>query len=279
MCNAAAGPAEREAEQILMYHVTNVSADENRPDWREVKVHVADDEYFDGDLYDLPVACFTTTLRNGLLPATSPYPRQSSNGEKLKSEYWRVDVPFDPSDFDIYKMAEVNIQIHLLCLHKASQDEKEKVLAKIMPRQKLASQEDLKKYFPDDGANDYDKKDEHFFVNVCFINPVSLANGEWSQVKRDTKNSRIRGNKEFTQKSHSEKLREWGKRQLHLPQSSDRVHLQQIEHFMQNGSQNGMEALQKQWEGLFDQKAEPIDENDDEVNDELAEDFAAHKIS
>ena len=64
---------------IWMYHVTNVSAQNRRPDWHEIKpCSIANDKTYDGDLLGLPLASFTTTRYDGGhrdMPTISPYPR------------------------------------------------------------------------------------------------------------------------------------------------------------------------------------------------------------
>ena len=234
-----------------MYHVTNVPSGEDQPNWTEIRLNVADDSHFDGDLLDLPVACFTTTLFNGGLPTQSPYPRLLSNGKapEKDAEHWRVDVSFNLDGYTIFDMnCEAQGQIHLLCLNK--NEEKGKLLAAMLDKQKLAN---LKKYFPNDKANEY--TDEKCFVNVSFINPVSLTNAgvvRWTKVKKD-KSHRTGSHGYLTKEQAKEKLLQWGEVQL---QSSWRKcltslqigeNLKQIKIFMIEGK----EALQKKWKDLI----------------------------
>ena len=170
---------------IRMYHVTNSTATA-KPDWSEVHLCVPYDEYYDGDLCGLPVACFTTTLYKGELPDRSPYPRNAAPG----TEHWRVSVPFDLADYDIFQMYEAPGQVQLLCLTKdAKSSSREKNLKKTLIRVKsVLGEEGLKEYFPDGKPNDYACKGENFFVNLHFVEPVPLtAAKEWVKVEKHGK--------------------------------------------------------------------------------------------
>ena len=67
---------------------------------------------------------------------------------------------------------------------------------------------DFGKYFPDGKANDYSKGQE-FFVNVYFINPVSIINGNWTKVRREH-NTRVSSQQDSTGLPLSNKLLKWG---------------------------------------------------------------------
>ena len=182
---------------IYMYHVTNVLGTDEEPEWGEVKVNAANDSYFDEDLLGLPVACFSTTLFDGLFPTRSPYPRQYDGKiPKEGTEFWRVSVPFNPSEFEIIDMqkpastaSQTGLrQIHLLCLKK--NNEKDKLLAEILWERRLSNQA-RGQYFPGNAANTYNSsslQEQKFFVNVTFINPVTVGdNARWTRVCRDIK--------------------------------------------------------------------------------------------
>ena len=163
---------EERKPAIRMYHVTNVTAT-SKPYWSEVHLCVPNDKYYDGLLCGLPVACFTTTLYNGELPDRSPYPRNAAPGTK----HWRVSVPFDLADYEIFLMHEAPGQVHLLCLTKdAKSSSREKNLKKTLIRVNsdcMLEEEGLKKYFPcpwgpDGKPNDYKCKGEKFFCQCSF---------------------------------------------------------------------------------------------------------------
>ena len=176
---------EESKPTIRMYHVTNVSGAAAEPDWSEVHLCVPYDEYYDGDLCGLPVACFTTTLYNGELPDRSPYPRDAVPG----TEHCRVSVPFDPDDYEIFLIHETpgHRQVQLLCLTKdAKSSSREKNLKKTLNSNCMLKEEGLKKYFPDGKSNDYMYNEQRFFVNVHFVEPVPLTTAkEWSTVKKN----------------------------------------------------------------------------------------------
>ena len=169
---------------IRMYHVTNSTATA-KPDWSDVHLCVPYDEHYDGDLCGLPVACFSTTLYNGKLPTISTYPRDAEPG----TEHWRVSVPLDLDDYDIFLMHKVDKQVQLLCLTKdAKSSSREKNLKKTLIRVKsVLGEEGLKEYFPDGKPNDYACKEQNFFVNIHFVEPVPLmltTAKEWSTVEK-----------------------------------------------------------------------------------------------
>ena len=176
------------AGEIFMYHVTNINGEEPRPDWDEIKLCVPNDNYFDGPLEGLPVACFTTTrYRNGM-PSFSPYPRDARPGTK----HWRFRTPFDPSKYRIFKVHEIGCQVHLLCLKRpdANGSDIENRLANLLSSTWELTNDDYRRYFPQGQANDY--ASSKFFVNVHFIHPVPVTYpkdpktvlGEWDTIKR-----------------------------------------------------------------------------------------------
>ena len=205
---------------MRMYHVTNVRAsaisrhafvtigDERHaisvatkePDWSEVRLCVPNDEYYDGPLCGLPVACFSTTLYKGELPTFSPYPRDAAPG----TEHWRVSVPFNPDDYKIFLMHVVETpqgrlqQVHLLCLTKSTcrSDGSETLLKDLFKSKKMwptKLQKDegrisLETCFPGDNPNEYSNPDpeKKFFVNVHFVKPVPLSDktAEWTPVEK-----------------------------------------------------------------------------------------------
>ena len=287
------------AEQpvIYMYHVTNVLGTDEQPQWGEVEVNVADDWKLDGDLVLLPVACFSTTLFEGDFPTQSPYPRQLS--ERAIAEetphFWRVSVPFNPSEFviiDIPKPAAQSgiypqrhlRQIHLLCLNK--NNERDKVLAEILPREQILSDQAVQQYFPGNAANTYGRMsppNQKFFVNVAFINPVPITplnNATWSRVERDSTRKKVR-----TIDRSDKQLLDWGERQLQSSwdkclatvslQLADQNNLQQIKWFMMKGK----EALQKKWNALFVQQENQEDElTNDRGVDNVTEQMRASSL-
>ena len=87
---------------ISMYHVTNVSVDKSPkpPEWNMIKPSVANDPVYNGNLLGLPVAFFTTTLRDGILPDQSPYP----TGSRPDVLHWQVKIPFNVSKFKFFLM-------------------------------------------------------------------------------------------------------------------------------------------------------------------------------
>ena len=214
----------RRPATMRMYHVTNVRASAiskhafvtiggdkhaisvatKEPDWSKVRLCVPHDKYFDGDLCGLPVACFTTTLYKGELPDRSPYPRNAAPG----TEHWRVSVPFDPDDYEIFKMHEACIifesnevcgQVQLLCLKKKLVTARDQhldpdvLLMDLFMKsrdwtKKLLTKKDLETYFPDGNPNDcmYSNLEQKFFVNVHFVNPVPLFDtAEWTPVVKE----------------------------------------------------------------------------------------------
>ena len=255
---------------MRMYHVTNVPVKRNKrgqpknqPDWEKVEVHVADDKTFDGKLVALPVACFTTTLYKGDLPTTSPYPRyvidKVSSGKHQPeegTEHWRVVVPFNLSNYKIFKMAESSIQIHLLCLDRKK--DADMLLADILMMSKiteLTGHKDLGKYFPIvkgiPGPNEYgDKADpryKHMFVNVSFINPVAITKDhEWTCVKRDDK-----GHGKLKKMVNDQLLYAWGEEHIQSSwqtcneslNDSGTENLEQIKWFMSKGR----DKILQQW--------------------------------
>ena len=138
------------------------------------------DEHYDGLLCGLPVACFTTTLWDGELPDTSPYPRNAKEG----TEHWRVSVPFDLADYEIFLMHKVDKQVQLLCLDNKEPFEFEAKLMRRVQDRKLTKR-DFIKFFPGGKPNDY--MESNFFVNVHFVAPVPLMfiwGKTWSPVRK-----------------------------------------------------------------------------------------------
>ena len=98
-----------------MYHVSNVPASRDRPDWNQIQVEEAKYRQYHGELLlGLPVAGFT------IMPLDrNIYPFLGSDGKK----YHRVRIPFNPAVYDIYKMNDHNSpcdgsKLHLLCIRK-----------------------------------------------------------------------------------------------------------------------------------------------------------------
>ena len=67
---------EEEEEPIEVYHVTNVSAAQEAPNWEEIKTSISNNDTYDEDL-GLPVASFTSTRSDltGGKPTSSMYLR------------------------------------------------------------------------------------------------------------------------------------------------------------------------------------------------------------
>ena len=219
---------------ISMYHVTNVSVDKSPkpPDWNMIKPTVANDTAYNGNLLGLPVAFFTTTLFQRNLPNKSPYPRGAMTGTK----HWRVTIPFNCHKFKLFLMGKHKTlnsgvtQIHLLCLNE-EHSEAENVLTTILTHmEKLVDGPKLKEYFPNGKANEYTQVNR-MFVNVSFINPVSITeDAEWDTVPKNNKRQGNISNPSFNT------LYEWG---LHK--------LKSLQH------EYGMEkvqSLQLEWEAL-----------------------------
>ena len=165
---------EESKPAIRMYHVTNVIATAQEPDWSEVRLCVPYDKHYDGPLCGLPVACFSTTLYKGKLPTFSPYPR----GAARDTKHWRVSVPFDPDDYEIFLMHKAPGQVQLLCLAKDKPSDLEKEL------KTLLSLHDKKLTLNMSFPNEYKK--EKYIVNVHFVQPVPLTEGylKWARVKK-----------------------------------------------------------------------------------------------
>ena len=191
-----------------MYHVTDVSVgtSPNHPTWPIIRTSIADDKVYDGDfMLGLPVAFFTTTLYNNCLPNQSPYPRDGTPG----IGHWRVTIPFDYHKYKIFLMNEYKggtrgaTQIHLLCLDEDN-SEAEKLLTAFLTREKQPIDGvKLEKFFPAHRPNEYTQ--DHMFVNVSFINPVSIAeNAQWDTVRKD----------KFKYGDRINPLYEWGKDKL-----------------------------------------------------------------
>jgi len=168
-----------------MYHVTNILKDDSpdHPKWTEIRLSVADDKTYNGELVRLLVASFTTTLYNGNLPTCSPYPRC---GEKNKC-YWRVKIPFEYDKYNMFIMNAHHKQIQLLCLTKDGIDEStdvENILATEIIKERHLKDKDVLKYFPNGQPNDY--RNKKWFVNLFFIKPIKIPNGsQWDKVKRN----------------------------------------------------------------------------------------------
>ena len=197
-----------------MYHVTNVRIENplRKPNWTEIRPSIADDPTYDQQLLYLPIACFTTTLFDGIFPKCSPYPRHIANPSasryarkpkepNLPLAYWRVSVPFDPmnSRYKFFKMAQhgrkvkfdgKRQQVHLLCLDtKGIEAAKACTLVRILnmvdPSLMVHRNELTRTYFPDGYANEYYEK--YLCVNVCFIEPVPIITN-MSHKSEDHKN-------------------------------------------------------------------------------------------
>lgn len=256
-----------------MYHVTDEPVKKdmegqavNKPDWKEVKVNVADDTTYDGELVGLPVACFTTTLYNGKLPDKSPYPRYVGKDKKHKpeegTEHWRVAVPFNLSNYKIFKMGKSGIQIHLLCLD--INNTTDMLLADILTKNKITALEDrgLEDYFPiidrdgNHGPNEY--QNTNVFVNVSFINPVAITKGhKWTCVKRDDK-----GHGKLKKTVNDRPLYAWGEEHIQSSwqtcneslNDSGTENLEQIKWFMSKGR----DKILQQWEDACKSREEEL---------------------
>ena len=169
-----------------MYHVTNVSDKEETPkSWMNIEARsIANDKIYDGDLFGLPLASFTTTsyINQDALPTTSPYPRNAQRKEK----HHRVKTRFVINDYYIYLMGEhktgSRTQIQLLCIRKQDRDPFEDKVYSLLQNSEKAS---LHKYFPNQRSNIYDSNNK-MFVNVHFTYAIDITGekGQWDTVER-----------------------------------------------------------------------------------------------
>jgi len=161
---------------IQIYHVTNQPAEVAQPTWDYIKLCQPNDKYFDQALLNLPVACFSTTLRDGIPPNTSRYPR---SGE-LNHYYWRVQKSISLEEYYIFyighKIHNSTTQIHLLLLEKINVGDS--AVAKVLESAHLFtfSPEHRQTCFPDGHANESSSRN---WVNVHFIRPVRIDGAAW----------------------------------------------------------------------------------------------------
>ena len=183
---------------VRMYHVTNQSGDSPQPNWGEIRVHAANDRHYDGDMWGLPVACFTTTVFKGQPPDSSPYPRSARPGQ----EHWRVSVWTDLSKYNLLLLNSVGSQHHVLAL-KIEGWEAE-VFELLRYRFPLAPRD---AFFPDSRENEY--RHTNFIVNLNFVSHVSLPLflTRWEKVpKQDCGSGRLQ---EVPGSSTDEQLKAW----------------------------------------------------------------------
>ena len=187
-----------------MYHVTNVSDQNPRPDWDAIEpVSIANDETYDGDLLGLPLASFSTTLffqQNGRhsLPTKSPYPR-NIHGKNHSGRHHRVRIKFYKNHFHIFLMGTYETmvssgatQVQLLCIRKHGRDQFEDGVYGILLqhyRERELTEQSLDKYFPCGGANVYkgdsDMEIYKMFVNVHFTYSIDVSSGaQWDVVQK-----------------------------------------------------------------------------------------------
>ena len=188
-----------------MYHVTNQSAQNARPDWDTIEpVSIANDETYDGDLLGLPLASFTTTLffrQNGrhVPPTKSPYPRNIHGKDYSGRHHHRVKIKFYKNHYHIFLMAtyETTVssgatQIQLLCIKKHGRNQFEDEVYGILLqhyRGRELTEQTLDTYFPHGGANIYkgDSANEVYkmFINVHFTYPIDISIGaRWDIVQK-----------------------------------------------------------------------------------------------
>lgn len=168
---------------LTLYHVTNVDTTRRAPTWRFLKEAIAIDAFFDGDLYGLPVVCFSSTLINGRLPRWSPYPTQGDAGRS----HWRVTLTVDPARFRVFLLNEITNdnrrQTHLLFLD--CDVTLEANLANVLPHfdHRELSAPHWGGYLPSGRGNEYQG---NHWVNVCFLGPFSLPNSNyrWDPVEK-----------------------------------------------------------------------------------------------
>ena len=190
-----------------MYHVTNCSAQNARPNWNTIEpMSIANDETYDGDLLGLPLTSFTTTLfyrQNGrhILPSKSPYPR-NIHGRSYSGRHpghHRVKIKFYKHDYHIFLMATSDtvstnvIQVHLLCIRRNGRDQFEDELYGILLhhyRERVLTEQMMVKYFPHGRANVYkgdsDNEAYKMFVNVHFTYPIDISHGHWDIVQKSS---------------------------------------------------------------------------------------------
>lgn len=95
------------------FHVTDIPGGSAKK-YSSLKLHVADDAPYDGDLLGLPCVFFTTTLYKSNFPTESPYPRNGEVGSTFKV----VRVPMTQfANHCVYQCAtEHDNQIRLILL-------------------------------------------------------------------------------------------------------------------------------------------------------------------
>ena len=184
-----------------MYHVTKLHHKESPdlPIWPKVEPKsIANDKVYDGDLFGLPLASFTTTLYNGGFPTSSVYPREKEfNGKHL----YRVKIKFLKSHYHIFRMAERYTeiskvsQVHLLCIRKQGRDQFETIVHGILLQRfqtRELTEQEIGKYFPGGKVND-SKLGEKMYVNVHFTHSIDIIDDKskvWDTVlKRNTDNN------------------------------------------------------------------------------------------
>ena len=150
---------------------------------------IANDKVYDGDLFGLPLASFTTTLYNGGFPTLSVYPRgKEFNGK----HHYRVKIKFHKSHYHIFKIAEKSTQksevrqVHLLCIRKQGCDQFETIVHGILLQRFQTSElteQNIGKYFPGGKANNSNQGIK-MYVNVHFTHSIMIYDiiGDKSKV-------------------------------------------------------------------------------------------------
>lgn len=162
---------------IELYHVTSIQIEQTEPEWREIRVSVANDIDWDGSMFGLPVACMTSTRYQGGLPTLSPYPRSGIDGQ----EYWRVRETIDVSQYDFFCMHNHINQRHFLVLSRNNPSAKEIQVKTILEaRGFVPNGDEFIESFPNNQANSYPGG---MWINVNFLEPVFLRNPTWDSVQ------------------------------------------------------------------------------------------------
>ena len=181
---------------MKIYHVSNVSSDNNSPpSWDIIKLSLPNDMRLDGKyLYGLPVAMFSSTLWNGVLPIYSTYPRNTPSKNHNGKRHYRFTTNMGIDHYLFYKMCESTtfsdvVQVHFICIPKENPCEIEIIVSEELnsiPGIKLIGKDDLHEYFPNGKGNNYARQDKkkRFWVNVCLLTPVCTFSGVWDTVEQ-----------------------------------------------------------------------------------------------
>ena len=158
----------------------------NCPSREYIKPYEAICPIWDGRMFGMKVACFSCTTYQGKLPTISPYPTSGDPGTK----YYRFYKQIDLRNYDLYLVDDVQPhtkgrQVHIVAFPvNCSTKEKDKIFQGQQFEQFTPDHEKFNTFFPKNKPNDYYKNGQKFFVNVNFVEKVSVDGGHWDTVKK-----------------------------------------------------------------------------------------------